>query len=64
MKEHAKLFKTHDNRKVFKLGKRLGNAQNNEEAMRIDDLNVAKRKKMADGKPMMIQKQQPTPSKG
>ena len=35
-----------------------------DEQMKIDDSNVSKRKKGADGKMIVVEKQQPTPMKG
>ena len=64
MKESAKLYKQRSPVKKYSLGKRLYVSADNEEQMKIDDSNVSKRKKGADGKMIVVEKQQPTPMKG
>lgn len=63
MKQKAKLYKEYTNRKVFKLNKKLGSSNNGPEDAKMNDEHVNKRKKVADGKVIEVQKKDITPLK-
>ena len=63
MKENAKLYKAHSNRKSYQVSKRLGSGDKHKEDEKMDDSNVVKRKKGVDGKVIEVPKGLQTPVK-